>query len=94
MAHRQKILAKMNASGEDAQLELIDRELAQMGSTAQDAAMKVLAQLVTNEATKQPRLISQIIETLIKEKKLSLKEVTYCIGRLRELRIIRYLEER
>ncbi|MEZ5039548.1 MAG: ATP-binding protein [Saprospiraceae bacterium] len=76
----------------DEQLETINRELAQRGSTAEDAALTVLAQLVTNQATKQPRLIGAIIDGLVKEKKLSQTDIAYCIERLQEMRIIRYME--
>lgn len=74
------------------QLETINRELAQRGSTAEDAALTVLAQLVTNQATKQPRLIGAIIDGLVKEKQMSPTDITYCIERLQEMRIIRYME--
>lgn len=77
----------------DEQLETINRELSQRGSKAEDAALTVLAQLVTNEATKQPRLIGPIIDGLIKETQLSEEEVAYCVERLQEMRIIRYLEK-
>ncbi|MCB0626775.1 MAG: AAA family ATPase [Saprospiraceae bacterium] len=76
----------------DEQLETINRELAQKGSKSEDAALTVLAQLVTNEATKQPRLLGPIVDQLTKEKKLTADEVSYCIERLQEMRIIRYLE--
>lgn len=76
----------------DEQLETINRELAQRGSTAEDAALTVLAQLVTNEATKQPRLIGPIIDSLTREKQLAREDIAYCIERLQEMRIIRYLE--
>lgn len=76
----------------DEQLETISRELEQRGSKTEDAALSVLAQLVTNEATKQPRLIGSILGSLTEEKKLSAEDVAYCIERLQEMRIIRYLE--
>ena len=74
------------------QLETINRELQQQGSKSEDAALTVLAQLVTNQATKQPRMISAIINHLTVEKDLPEADVNYCIQRLQELRIIRYLE--
>ncbi len=77
----------------DEQLETINRELTQQGFKNEDAALTVLAQLVTNQATKQPRLIGAVIDSLIKDKKLSEQEVTHCIQRLQEMRIIRYLEQ-
>ena len=76
----------------DEQLETINRELAQRGSAAKDVALTVLAKLVTNQATKQPRLIGPILESLTKEQQLEAEDVAYCIERLKDMRIIRYLE--
>ena len=76
----------------DEQLETINRELTLRGSQTKDAALTVLAQLVTSQATKQPRLVGPIIENLMQDNKLSEEEITFCIERLQEMRIIRYLE--
>jgi hypothetical protein len=75
----------------DEQLQTIDRELRQRGSKTEGAALSVLAKLITNQATKQPRLIGAVAESLSKENDLSKADVAFCVDRLEEMRIIRYL---
>jgi hypothetical protein len=75
----------------DEQLQTIDNELRRKGATTEDTALTVLAQLVTNQATKQPRLIGAVVESLSKEKQLRQQDVAYCVERLEDMRIIRYL---
>ncbi|MCB0631865.1 MAG: ATP-binding protein [Saprospiraceae bacterium] len=76
----------------DEQLERINNELLKRNSGARDLALKVLARLVTNEGTKQTGYRNIIIEALSDEQHLSQNDITYCIERLHDLRIIRFLE--
>lgn len=75
----------------DDQLKSINQDMEQRGAKAEDAALKILAQLVTNQATKQPRMIGPVIESLTAEKELSAEDVAFCIDRLEKMGIIRYL---
>lgn len=76
----------------DEQLSEINYDLKTRGLEEEDLPLKILAQLVTNEETKQPRTLKSIIDHLSQQKNISVAHIEHCIDQLREKRIIRYLE--
>lgn len=77
----------------DEQLAIINRGLVQKGVKVDDLPLKILAQLITNDETKQPRSLGSIMESFSQNEKVSEEDITYCIKELEDLRIIRYLEK-
>ena len=77
----------------DEQLHQLDRELQQRGLKEAELPLKILALLVTNEETKQPQSIRNIIDYLSDTSDISTEHIMYCIHQLREKRIIRFLEK-
>lgn len=77
----------------DEQLSAIGKNLQQRGLKESDLPIKILAQLVTNEETKQPKTLASIIEYLSQTQNISTEHIEHCIQQLQEMRIIRYLEK-
>lgn len=54
-------------------------------------ALKVLAQLVTNQGTKQPKPVGSVVKYINHKQEIPVNQIEYCIQQLQEMRIIRYL---
>lgn len=70
------------------QLELIETELKQKGSTVKGIPMTVLFSLVSDDGNKKTMETETIYEQLFKRKKITKPEIDFCIKRFQELRIL------
>jgi hypothetical protein len=70
------------------QLDQIETELKQKGSTVNGIPMTVLFSLVTDDGNKKALQTEAIYEQLFKRKGITKSEIDYCIKKFQELRIL------
>ncbi|NJN77349.1 MAG: ATP-binding protein [Saprospiraceae bacterium] len=70
------------------QLMDIEAELKKQGSTVEDIPKTILFSLVTDEGGKKTVETDNLYEQLYKRKKITPKEIDYCIKRFQELRVL------